>query len=200
MHGARWSCGPTQVIGFPTVNSTPRRLPSCLTSWFRRPHCNTTTFSKLGSSSLSTPSSMALQSCCAWPPRPMAPGPNRYQCSRYPQSFFSILIFVTPAKRTQANHFFAVVAHYAHTKYARLAELQTSDDEIVFTFNCNTPGLDGLVSRDYMCTPCPSPPFLPRPEPAHITPHMHTCRTDVPQVVRVNATLVREQVAGMALE
>ena len=37
------------------------------------------------------------------------------------------------------------------TKNSFIAELQTTDDEIVFTFNCNTPSLDGLADRDYMC-------------------------------------------------
>ena len=65
-----------------------------------------------------------------------------------------------------------------------IAELQTSEDEIVFSYNCNTPNLDGLVDRDYMCT----------------LPHHMLFRSpldqlaDIPQVVRVNATLFRQDV------
>lgn len=65
--------------------------------------------------------------------------------------------------------------------YSCPAELQTSEDDIVLTFNCNTPSLDGLVDREYMCTLCNH----------NLTTLLATeRRTDIPQVVRVNASLV----------
>lgn len=71
-----------------------------------------------------------------------------------------IPLFTIPSQFLQKSDFcYAGKAH---------PELQTSHDEIVFTFNCNTPTLDGLIDRDYMY---------------------------IPQVVRVNASLVRESIS-----
>ena len=72
----------------------------------------------------------------------------------------------------------AVAIHHA---YSCPAELQTSVDDIVFTFNCNTPSLNGLVDREYMCTLFNHNPTALRGTKRH---------TDIPQVVRVNASLV----------
>lgn len=70
-----------------------------------------------------------------------------------------IPVFTIPSQFLQQGDFcYAGKAH---------PELQTSEDEIVFSYNCNTPNLDGLVDRDYMY---------------------------IPQVVRVNATLFRQDV------
>jgi hypothetical protein len=72
--------------------------------------------------------------------------------------------------------------------YSCPAELQTSEDDIVFTFNCNTPSLDGLVDREYMCT------LFNHNLITLLGTERHT---DIPQVVRVNASLVTDAATSL---
>ena len=72
--------------------------------------------------------------------------------------------------------------------YSCPAVLQTSEDDIVFTFNCNTASLNGLIDREYMCT------LFNHNLITLLGTERHT---DIPQVVRVNASLVTDAATSL---